>query len=297
MQSKRADVKASHLSTYASTELAAEMPVENKNDQIRAQEAETTLQFFVGATYAAKENHWMQRAPLVKFACDYSGDRTIRLSLAYGCGLFQFFQMNVAKSLRKELQQVITGRLMHLFSDSLDLFLLVRGQISHKSSRVACPLLTGRNVLVRHNDGTRLEHDIVVNHATLQNRTLVADNNQIIHTAGFEDTTGSNRHVVANMGIRGKTRLEFSRSRQGANDGALSNAATETNRNTVTRIGSYDGLVPDRRLIPICDITDYRGGGSNKGIVCLEGFDALKGQLGPVSHKNLTGGRFRLTGE
>mmetsp|Transcript_4089 Transcript_4089/g.8245 ORF Transcript_4089/g.8245 Transcript_4089/m.8245 type:complete len:216 (+) Transcript_4089:96-743(+) len=195
--------------------------------------------------------------------------------------------MNVAESMREELQHVITGRFVNLVGDALDRFLFIQRQVGNVGCGISTPLLASRNVLVGHDNCPGFEHDVIINHTAFQNGALVTNHHQIINTTRFEDTSGSNRHVMSNVRIRGDARFEFRRGGQGAHHRTFSHTTGKTNGNAMIRIGTDHGLVPNRRLIPVCYITNHRSRWCNKRIVRDKGLHALEGHLRSVSDKNL----------
>ena len=52
-------------------------------------------------------------------------------------------------------------------------------------------------------------------------------------------------------------------------------------------VGSYDGVVPDGRFVPVGDVADDGGRGCDEGVVGFEGFVVHEGHFGTVAGEYL----------
>jgi hypothetical protein len=204
--------------------------------------------------------------------------------------LFQFFQMHVRVAVGQEFAKMFVSFFAGHGGRLLNVCLFFGGQIGNEDGGAAAPLLARRDALVGHDERSRLQDRVVFHQRTLQDDTLVADFDDIINAARFQHATGTNGHVVANVGIGGKARRfqSFHGRQLRRHDGALADAAVKANGDAaVGGIGPDDRLVPNRRLVPTRYIPDNGRRGRDERVVGGERRLALKAQDGSMARENL----------
>mmetsp|Transcript_34055 Transcript_34055/g.100324 ORF Transcript_34055/g.100324 Transcript_34055/m.100324 type:complete len:208 (-) Transcript_34055:228-851(-) len=177
---------------------------------------------------------------------------------------------------------------MNLLRLVLDVGLLLIRQISNELGRIATPLLSGGDARVRGDDRSGFQDGVGLHNGALHYCALLSDVDEVLHSAGDQDRSGPDADIVPNVANWREPRLHgIHAGREGVDDGSVLNVGREADGDGVARIGPNDGTVPDRGLVPVRNVPNYRCRRGNESIVRLEGLGAIEHHVGTVSGENL----------
>ena len=177
---------------------------------------------------------------------------------------------------------------MNLLRLVLDVSLLLICQISDELGRIATPLLSGGDARVSRDDRPGFQDGVGLHDGALHYCALLSDVDEVLYSAGDQDRAGPDTDVVSDVADGRESRLHgIHAGREGVDDGSVLNVGREADGDGVAGIGPNDGTVPDRGLVPVRYVANYRCRRGNESIVRLEWLGANEHHIGAVSCENL----------
>jgi hypothetical protein len=177
---------------------------------------------------------------------------------------------------------------MDLLRLVLDVGLLLISQISDELGRIATPPLSRGDACISGDDRPGFQDAVGLHNGALHYCTLLSDVDEVFDSAGDQDRACPDANIVPNVADGRESRLHcFHAGRKGVDNGSVLNVGRESDGDRVAGIGPDDGTVPDRGLVPVCYVADYRCRGGDKRIVRLERLDAVEHHAGAMPGKNL----------